>query len=446
MRPGQTLVTFALQELNALGFEMTEELFHFFAEKGRLLLLLDAFDEVKEALREDVITELENLLKRHEALRAVVTSRPESGIASSPSLRIFRLSPLAGREYESVIRRMANDAETAEAIINGIRKDAAQISPVLTTPLMVALLMVRYKIDQSLPENDAAFYNGLFTLLLQRHDKSKGGYVRPRKSGLSDTSLLDFFNALCFVTRKANEISFSRNQLTVYARQALSIICQEADSDRILEDIIDITCLILVDGDECRFIHKSVQEYHAALFIRDQPQESAIAFFSAMTDLWSRWSQELRFLSTIDRYRYLKFFHIPQLKRLLQIEGATPNEFVSQIQLLDAVCGGDKVTCMKNGQSISLMSTGKYWPIARMINEGSRVYAEGIFLIFRDQIGDPSQTNTFEFSVNQLLSMESSKNQAMSACTDLLKTLFEELKDSESFVTQVEGRKSVLQF
>src|SRR5207249_1599742 len=116
-------------------------------------------------------------------------------------------------EYEHVVRRMANDDATANAIIYGIRKEATQIARLLTTPLMVALLLVRYRIDQSLPQNEASFYDELFSLLLQRHDKTKAGYVRPRKSRVSDVELEEFFNALCFVTRKANESSFSRRQL-----------------------------------------------------------------------------------------------------------------------------------------------------------------------------------------------------------------------------------------
>src|SRR5262249_1180182 len=154
----------ALQELKALGFDMTEDLFHLFAEKGRLLLLLDAFDEVKEDLRQDALAEIDALARQHEALRIVVTSRPGSGVESSPFLRVFQLCPLENQEYELVVRRMANDDVTADTIIKGIRKDGSQIAHLLTTPLMVALLMVRYRIDQSLPQNEAAFYDSLFSL------------------------------------------------------------------------------------------------------------------------------------------------------------------------------------------------------------------------------------------------------------------------------------------
>ena len=141
---------------------------------------------------------------------------------------------------------------------------------------------------------------------MQRHDHSKGGYVRPRKSKLRDTLLEEFFVALCYVTRKANETAFSLTQLRNHADTTIKVIARTVEAEKVIEDIVKITCLIIRDGQEARFIHKSVQEYHAAVFIRDQPEKSGAAFYAAMVTRWTAWKQELKFLSVIDRYRFLK--------------------------------------------------------------------------------------------------------------------------------------------
>lgn len=77
VRQGQTLLSLVLGELNALGFEMSEQLFRFFADKGRLVLFLDAFDEVKEEVRQTLLTEIEDMTRQHEQLRVIATSRPD---------------------------------------------------------------------------------------------------------------------------------------------------------------------------------------------------------------------------------------------------------------------------------------------------------------------------------------------------------------------------------
>ena len=150
LRQSQSLLSLILEELKVLGFDMDEKLFGVFATKGRIILCLDAFDEVKEELRHDLLSEIELLSRKFEELRIVVTSRPNHGISTSPLFRVFRLNPLEGREYEQVLIRLAHDEAMAKAIIQGIRKDAAQVAKLLTAPLMVALLLIRYRIDQSL--------------------------------------------------------------------------------------------------------------------------------------------------------------------------------------------------------------------------------------------------------------------------------------------------------
>jgi hypothetical protein len=157
----------------------------------------------------------------------------------------------------------------------------------------------------------------LFLLLLERHDKTKAGYVRPRKSKLSDLVLQEFFSALSFYTRKYETTAHS-SELKKAAREALKLSGQGGDAELALKDIVEITCLIQIEGDNWKFVHKSVQEYHAALFIKQQPDEIASRFYASMQKEanWSRWGEELEFLSEMDKYRYLKMFRIPIKRKI----------------------------------------------------------------------------------------------------------------------------------
>lgn len=451
LRQGQSLEDIALQELKALGFEMTAEVFDFFAKKGRLLLLLDAFDEAKDELRQDLVANIERLIRQYEALTVVVTSRPDSGISASPFLRVFRMSQLEGNEYEEVIRKMAHDSKTSDAIISGIRKDSSQVAALLRTPLMVALLMVRYRIDQSLPQNSAAFYESLFSLLLQRHDKSKGGYVRPRKSGASDSMLQDFFNALCFVSRKARETSFTQAQLKIHAREALSVVGERADVDKLLDDVIEITCLIIRDGEEARFIHKSVQEYHAALFIKGQPDMSATRFYDAMAKSWSSWEQELRFLRQIDRFRFFKNFGIPALRRKFGAAGGAIGEPADcSLEVASRLFGED---CLRfdpnsNGsRSLTVGSSMKHWPLQCSL--GGSPYLKAVFAITRKDVSDDlivKESASDNVFVKDLLRSEKAGAKVLDGCSKLYSILHKELKEAEDYVRHVEETTALFDF
>jgi len=98
--------------------------------------------------------------------------------------------------------------------------------------------------------------------------------------------------------------------------------------DIAVDDIRRITCLILKDGaDEYRFLHKSVQEFHAACFVRDQPEGLSGDFYTAMQEKWADWQQELQFLEIIHKERYDRFFAVPMLDRVVStLPGAQPRE------------------------------------------------------------------------------------------------------------------------
>lgn len=313
----QTLEELIIEEINSLGLASDHEVFESLASSSSLILLMDAFDEVKESRQSRLIHELESLGRRYAELRMIVSSRPFSGVERLPLWDVYSMALLDGTDRPHVIRRICHDEATSEAIIGGLK--GHYIGQVLTTPLMIALLIIRYRAEQSIPENEVAFYSDLFMLLLQRHDKTKAGYVRERKSKLGDLALKKVFVTTCFLSRKLGTSNLKLDEMYDIAKQGMETNRIEADPELVLDDIKSITCLLLEEGGEFRFIHKSVQEYHASCFVERLNEESAKLFYSAMLGKYSAWEQELRFLEVIDRYRCLKFFIIPKMRSVLEM-------------------------------------------------------------------------------------------------------------------------------
>ena len=318
VKRGENLIDHLIEEAQTLGLkELDKGTFEWLEEQGKVVLLLDGFDEVPEDMRIGLITEIERFVKKHDNMKVLVSSRPNSGIETSPLFRVVEMGLLEGEEYKEVIKKMANDDKMAAEIIKGVEESKGNIRKLLTTPLMVALLMVHYRIEQTVPENSIAFYENLFGLLVRRHDKSKAGYVRPRKAGLGDNVLEELFNGICFLARKDQKGAFIFNDLVGYAESTGKLLNIKCEGQSVIEDIIQITCLILEEAGECKFIHRSVQEYHAACFVKQQPDETARKFYENVQKLWREWEEELNFLQLKDKYRYLKLFFIPDMVSLM---------------------------------------------------------------------------------------------------------------------------------
>jgi len=321
VKKDSTLMSRILSSFLNLGLAIDEKQLRYIAKSGKMLLLLDAFDEISEDQKVKVLTDIEDFAAAYEELRIVITSRPSQDIQFSRHFTVVPLDNLKGNEYSQVIKKLAKEQAWANGLIDHIENKASHIKGLLCTPLMVTLLVISYKSFQQLPTKLSDFYDSLFQTLLQRHDGTKPGYSRPRKCELDDSQYRDVFEALCILGKKNGSPSFSTSKIQSLAKKAISIYEYNVNHISFVDDIEKITCLLIRDGEEHRFIHKTVQEYYTASYIQKKPETWAIDFYSRLLskELKSEWNQEIGFLSEIDTYRYNRFYFLPWVKKLLKL-------------------------------------------------------------------------------------------------------------------------------
>lgn len=319
LQKGRALLEFLLTELRNFGLEMEEEHFHTLCEAGKLVLFLDGFDEVAESDRLTVLSQIEDLWKRHkDKLRIYLSSRPNTGAEGSSAFQVSQLAPLSHDDYPRLIARFIDDPKRARQLTKEVQESA--IAPVLTTPLMVALLVVRFHVEQTIPANEIEFYEDLFMLLIRRHDQYKGAYRRDRKSQIGDSDLLRIFCAICYLARATDATGeVSRADLCEMARKAATLLVIKANPDHVVDDIVRRTNLIIEESGDCRFVHKSVAEYHAARFVSGVETERAMRFYTAAATRITHWQPELAYLVEMDTRRALTHFAIPVMREHIQV-------------------------------------------------------------------------------------------------------------------------------
>jgi len=97
------------------------------------------------------------------------------------------------------------------------------------------------------------------------------------------------------------------------AEDAFKVTHVNCDSSAFIQDITKVSNLMIEEGYKYHFIHKSVQEFHAANYIKSRPEEAAIKFYSTMINAYYEWRQEINFLQQIDSYRYAKYLFTPSI-------------------------------------------------------------------------------------------------------------------------------------
>lgn len=310
----RTLIEEVRDYLEDIGLDSSQDTFEHLVSKGKIQILLDAYDEIDESIEPKVFKEIERFCRKYPKINLVVTSRPNYSIQNSEYFTITSISPLDESDLEPILGKLCTDKESAKEICKGINQGAETVKGLLTTPLMVTLLVFVYKSDQKIPTKPIEFYDRLFITVLSRHDKLKpGGVNRNRKTTISDTTFEKIFDCVSFLSSQDAKTSLQKSEMISYLDQAKKYHNVEVDSDDLLVEIYKITCLILKEGFDYNFLHKSIQEYHAAKFIASIPESRAIEFYKSIVPkgAWRKWDEQINFLIELDKYRCYKFFIIP---------------------------------------------------------------------------------------------------------------------------------------
>ncbi|WP_407410421.1 hypothetical protein [Acinetobacter sp.] len=144
--------------------------------------------------------------------------------------------------------------------------------------------------------------------------------TKPFKSNLNESELQEWFEILCFISKNENKLVFdSRQDLLECIKKSISKKFQKENPSALLEDISKNLCLIIRDGNNYSFIHRSIQEFFVASFFKKRPQNLAEQTYRILDEKGKKYKSEIRFLSEIDSYRYKKYLLKPSLESFFKI-------------------------------------------------------------------------------------------------------------------------------
>lgn len=282
-------------------------------QSSKLKLFFDGFDEIYKDKREFALEVIRSSWNRYNC-RTIVTTRPYTEIYKQSGFKNIKVELLQHDDVKGVLGKTVANKEKRDAIINLISskdffKDA------LVTPIMVDILTVSFYSLQSNPKTIADFYSALFRNIMFSHDNQKN-WEREKFSDFDVDQLKDIFEAFSFYTFIEGIQNFDGAEIIDCCNESLSYVDQikglDYDSKKIMKDIVEGTNLISRDGiDFYTFIHKSIQEYHAAKFL-SEVEDKESAYYKLVFDLDVANYNFLRMLRDINdrdfsRYYVLKF-------------------------------------------------------------------------------------------------------------------------------------------
>lgn len=303
------------RQLDIYGFEADDELFDFYCKSGKFVLFLDGFDELKSEDVQGVVVELGDLRHKYsETLKILVSSRPGNKLSDHPLFQQVKVLPISGDDRLEFLRRIDNDKERSERLVDALKVTDSEIINVLSTPLMLTLLSKIHSAFNQVPDTFIEFYEKLFMAMYKDHDDRKPGFNRTVKSSLSPSQVEDIFSLFSFFCSANEMFAFNRKEYYQNMQLALEKSGISTRVDDLMDDIVEISCMVIKEGEIYQFIHKSICEYYAAKYVSKNGERFKKIFYSKALSCLGVWQQQLCYLMEIDRVAFYKYLFIPSCK------------------------------------------------------------------------------------------------------------------------------------
>ncbi len=275
------LVYACMQEFNVA---LDREQFEYSLASGRYLFLFDGFDEVPDALARPTATAIQAFCSKYPNNPCIVTSRPYADTSSLETFLPLDTMPLAKWQAVMLASRLWDEDEKTREFCHQLdntlfeqHKDFAQ------NPLLLTMMFLTFMRNQSIPEHLCEFYQKAYEALYSAHDnQDKGVFKREFKcKTLDERSFASLFAYFCFQSYFKDEYEFTEEQILAYLdkgikKQGLT----DVNAIAYLDDLKNIVCMIVRDGNLYKFSHRSFQTYFAAIYTSKLSDEEQKRLFT----------------------------------------------------------------------------------------------------------------------------------------------------------------------
>ena len=256
------------EQLKAINKDFDEILLREFIKDGKLIFILDGYDEIPLADKSIVTQRMQDFIAKAGNNLFFMTSRPEESLSGFGEFVRFEINPLSKYEAYNLLRKYDKYGGTSESLIKKLKEEKSKpIEEFLKNPLLVSLLFIAFDFKQTIPLKKHLFYRQVFDAFFEVHDLSKGdSFARKKYSGLD---IDEFHQVLRYIGFKSmKKIEFSKDELLSIIQGAKSFCVGLNFSDsNLLNDILKTVPIFVKDGNYYKWAHKSLQEYFAAQFI-----------------------------------------------------------------------------------------------------------------------------------------------------------------------------------
>ncbi|MFD0571610.1 NACHT domain-containing protein [Kitasatospora gansuensis] len=264
----------------------------------RGMLLVDGLDEVSEAQRRQILEWLERLLDRYPKVWTLATVRPsavEPGWLTHLDFQELALSPMGeehrrrfiGRWHGAILAEVTAGTHTPQELArwrqeltdleSGLMRTLEQsddLAQITDSPLLCAMVCaLNRESDGALPSHRMEIYRDALSMLLVKRDDAKQ-VTAIEKLKPSESEQLALLRRIAHWLVRNNQVEGERataiRQIDA-ALASLPALARQGDAEQVYTHLLNRSGLLAeTSTDTFQFIHRTFQDYLAALEFREQ--------------------------------------------------------------------------------------------------------------------------------------------------------------------------------
>ncbi|QSB11975.1 AAA family ATPase [Lysinibacillus fusiformis] len=263
------LLNYIYETMSNLDFKTDKLYLEYSLETGKNIILFDGLDEVKGDLINDVVLAIKDFSDRYNKCPIIITSRPSDVFMGWNDYIEVEACPLNKQQALALINKLEFEDEVKTKFYMELDERLYDnYESFASIPLLLTIMLITYDNSADMPNELHEFYEQAFSALFHTHDASKSGYKRDISTKLSYERFKLLFSHFCFQSYLNSDYIFTQNKLLGYIKKSkdkFETTSQFTELD-VLEDLIYSVCMIMKDGLDYVFSHRSFQEYFAAVY------------------------------------------------------------------------------------------------------------------------------------------------------------------------------------
>ena len=253
----------------------------------------------------------------------MLTSRPDAEAEALERFENYHICPLSPDQIEAFIHQqmelIPEGAVMEDKMVKAIQTAGEGISAYLSNPLLLSMFILTFGYHPAIPSKKTEFYFNVFDTLYTKHDSvtKGGGYAHDKACKLERSQYVEVLKWFCYRTYFKQEYQFSRSLLQSELSDIRDRLGYDYDNDKLIYDLTVAISILVQDGLEYIFPHRSMQEYFAALLISGLPEQVRIKkvynnFFFISSQNQNLWS----LCQEINEYEFLRNFVASHLNKV----------------------------------------------------------------------------------------------------------------------------------